>query len=42
MNYREDLILKIKQASSNKYNRENLSKLTLEELKKLSEELCAR
>ena len=42
MNYREDFILKIKQASCNKYNRENLAKLNLKELKRLSEELCAK
>ncbi len=40
MNYREKFILKIRQATkSNMYSRQSLSKLSLFELKELSEKL---
>ena len=43
MNYREKFISKIKQATKNNmYSRRNLSKLSLFELKELSEKLSTK
>lgn len=42
MNYREKFISKIKQATNNMYSRRNLSKLSLFELKELSEKLSTK
>lgn len=42
MDYREVFISRIKQAASDKYDRRNLSELSFEELKKLSEELSSK
>lgn len=43
MNYREKFISKIKQATNNNmYSRRNLSKLSLFELKELSEKLFTK